>query len=224
MEESEEIKKCLNCGGEVQLDDHEVGRDEYKCITCNCTSSILLKGVYTSFWRRFSALCIDMIIFIPLLAVNTIGMKYSRLFYIYLYLPNTIIALWYHIYLVGKNGGTPGKLLRKMKIVMRDGSAVTYKAAAIRYFTFSAFSLVSSIFLVMALLKIDDMTYNSLSYVARSKKLMEYYPLYNWCYVLGNIWFSADAIVMLSNKKRRALHDYLAGTVVVLEEKSCRSD
>jgi uncharacterized RDD family membrane protein YckC len=35
---------------------------------------------------------------------------------------------------------------------------------------------------------------------------------------LATIWGLADIVVFLSNEKRRALHDYIAGTVVIKTE------
>jgi uncharacterized RDD family membrane protein YckC len=38
------------------------------------------------------------------------------------------------------------------------------------------------------------------------------FSVHTW---LSNIWFYSELIVMLTNKKRRAIHDYMAGTVIV---------
>jgi len=39
----------------------------------------------------------------------------------------------YCTYFIGKRGGTPGKLLMKLKVVAPDGSALSYKGAALRF-------------------------------------------------------------------------------------------
>ena len=33
--------------------------------------------------------------------------------------------------------------------------------------------------------------------------------------IVPGLWFLAEVVTMLTNEKRRALHDYIAGTVVV---------
>jgi len=36
--------------------------------------------------------------------------------------------------------------------------------------------------------------------------------------ILENIWVWSEFIVMMTNKKRRALHDFLAGTLVIVKD------
>jgi uncharacterized RDD family membrane protein YckC len=45
-----------------------------------------------------------------------------------------LIAFAYEVYSVGRFGGTPGKLLLRMRIVRSDSSRLTYRRAAIRFF------------------------------------------------------------------------------------------
>ena len=50
------------------------------------------------------------------------------------FLVGLIVAFAYEVFFVGRFGGTPGKLLLRMRIVRSDYSRVTYGRAAIRYF------------------------------------------------------------------------------------------
>jgi uncharacterized RDD family membrane protein YckC len=45
-----------------------------------------------------------------------------------------LISFAYEVYFVGRFGGTPGKLLLRMRIVRSDSSRLTYPRAAIRFF------------------------------------------------------------------------------------------
>jgi uncharacterized RDD family membrane protein YckC len=45
-----------------------------------------------------------------------------------------LIAFAYEVFCVGRFGGTPGKLLLRMRIVRSDSSRLTYPRAAIRFF------------------------------------------------------------------------------------------
>jgi uncharacterized RDD family membrane protein YckC len=45
-----------------------------------------------------------------------------------------LVALAYEVYSVGRFGGTPGKLLLRMRIVRSDSSRLTYRRAALRFF------------------------------------------------------------------------------------------
>jgi uncharacterized RDD family membrane protein YckC len=50
------------------------------------------------------------------------------------FLVGLILSLAYEVFFVGRFGGTPGKLLLRMRIVRPDFSKVTYGRAAIRFF------------------------------------------------------------------------------------------
>ena len=50
------------------------------------------------------------------------------------YALSLVITAAYNVYFVGRHGATPGKMALKIKVVMADGSALTYGRAASRYF------------------------------------------------------------------------------------------
>lgn len=51
-----------------------------------------------------------------------------------LYVLSLAITAAYNVYFVGRHGATPGKMALKIKVVMADGSALSYRRAASRYF------------------------------------------------------------------------------------------
>ena len=61
-----------------------------------------------------------------------------------------------------------------------------------------------------------DEQYESMSFMERSAFIMASLPIWykpiHWAH---NIWIWGEFIVLLMNKRRRALHDFLAGTVVI---------
>ncbi len=171
---------------------------------------------YAGFWQRFGAYWIDFVVMLPLMGfVYYMGEK-SRMFTLYWFIPGMIIGVLYQVFLVVRFGGTPGKLLLKTRIAMVDGSPVTVKAACLRYAGLFILSLLSGIALVMATLSMSDELYFSLGYVERATKMVEMAP--GWYYavsVLMQIWIWSEFVTMLLNKRRRAVHDYIAGTVVL---------
>lgn len=99
---------------------------------------------------------------------------------------------------------------------MADGSSVTYKAAAIRYSVLFALSTLSSLAVLLGTLKMSDAQYFSLDYLARSRMMLELAPhWYPTVHVLLQIWIWGEFVTMLLNKKRRAAHDFIAGTIVI---------
>ena len=172
--------------------------------------------VYAGFWRRFGAFWIDFLVFLPIMGIAYYFGEKARLFQLYWFIPGLLIGLWYYVYLVARYGGTPGKLLLDMRIAMTDGSPATTNAAALRYSVMFVLSILSSLALLLAVLKMTDDEYFSLAYLARSQRMVELAPpWYQTVNILMQIWIWGEFVTMLLNKKRRAIHDFMAGTVVI---------
>jgi len=171
---------------------------------------------YAGFWRRFGAYWVDFAIFLPLIGISYFCSEQSRLFQLYWFVPGLLIGLWFHVYLVVTYGGTPGKLVLKTRIAMKDGTAVTVKAAILRYAVLFILTLLSSVAMIIATLKMTDAEYFSSGYMVRSATLVALAPSWNrLVMILLQVWIWGEFITMMFNKKRRAVHDFIAGTVVI---------
>jgi uncharacterized RDD family membrane protein YckC len=171
---------------------------------------------YAGFWQRFGAFWVDLVVLLPLTGLAYVWGEYSRLYQIYWLLPGIVFGLWYHVYLVVRFGGTPGKLILNMRVAMVDGSPVTPKAALLRYSVLLLLTGLMAIALIMAVLRMTDEEYFSLGYMARAARMVEMAPpWYQLVNMLMQIWIWSEFITMLFNKKRRAIHDFMAGTVVL---------
>jgi uncharacterized RDD family membrane protein YckC len=171
---------------------------------------------YAGFWRRFGAFWLDFLIVLPFAAIAYVGDAQSRLFQLYWFVPGLVFGLWYHAYLVVRYGGTPGKLILNMRIAMVDGSQVTPKAAILRYVVLLVLAELSVLAFIMGSLKMTDNEWFSLAYMDRADRIVELAPSwYQAVTVLMNIWIWSEFVTMLFNKKRRAVHDFIAGTVVL---------
>jgi len=61
-----------------------------------------------------------------------------------------------------------------------------------------------------------DADFGSLTFVEWSKRMTDSAP--SWLkplQLIQNIWVWSEFIVLLTNRKRRAIHDFIAGTVVI---------
>lgn len=171
---------------------------------------------YAGFWQRFGAFWLDFLILSPLMAIVYVGDSYSRFFQMYWFVPALIFGLWYHVYLVARFGGTPGKLILNMRIAMVDGSPVTPKASFLRYVVLLVLVEIAAVALILAALDMTDEEWSNLAYMARTTRMVELAPpWYHAVTVLTNIWIWSEFITMLFNKKRRAIHDFISGTVVL---------
>ncbi len=171
---------------------------------------------YAGFWKRFGAYWLDVIVLLPIMGLSLWGNEQSRLFQLYWFLPGLLIGLWFHVFLVKKYGGTPGKLLLNIKIAKVDGSDVGYREAILRYSVLFFITLLMSVALIPVLLEMTDTIYFSMSLTERALYMVERAPSwYKFTTTAMNIWIWSEFLVMLTNKKRRALHDFMAGTVVI---------
>jgi uncharacterized RDD family membrane protein YckC len=158
----------------------------------------------------------DLVVMLPITGLVTWGGTHYRLFDLYYLLPGTLFDLFYSVYLVRRFGGTPGKLIVGIRIRKVDGTPIGYREAVLRYFPDFAFGLATSIALIIPPLHMSDTEYHSLSFIQLGEHLTAlappWYKPVEW---VQNVWVWSELIVLLTNRKRRALHDFIAGTVVV---------
>ena len=171
---------------------------------------------YAGFGPRLGSLLLDVIIMLPLSALVFWADGHYRLFMVYYLIPGTLFGLFYGVYLVRRFGGTPGKLIVGIRIRKLDGEPVGYREAFLRYFPDAILGLLMSIALVFPLFHMSDSEYQSLAFMERAKRMVELAPSwYKPLQWIQTAWVWGELIVLLTNRKRRALHDFIAGTVVV---------
>ena len=111
----------------------------------------------------------------------------------------TCVPVAYDIYMHGRFGQTFGKFFLKVRVIDLGGGRITYKQAAVRNF-------------VPVLMAPVAMWY-SVNIVATGE--VPDASLYRSAYVISVLWVWLEMLTMLSNDKRRAVHDFVANTVVV---------
>jgi len=174
---------------------------------------------YAGFWPRLGSSLLDFTILLSLGGFVLWGERNHRLFDVYFSLPNVLFELFYSVYLVKRFGGTPGKLMMGIRIRKLDGGPVGYREAFIRHLPEFVNGLALSVAFIIPLLHMSDAEYISLSFLSRIQRLKALAPSwYNPARIAGNIWVWGELIVLLTNRKRRALHDFIAGTVVVYNQ------
>ena len=176
---------------------------------------------YAGFLPRLGALLLDSLILLLPTAITFWGTYIYRFFDLYYIIPSTLFGLFYSVYLVRRYGGTPGKLIVGINIRKLGGEPVGYREAFLRYFPEFVFGLVISISLIISTLHISDIEYHALSFMDRAKRMKELAPYWSKpLLIVQAIWVWGELIVLLTNPKRRALQDFIAGTVVVHIKKS----
>ncbi len=176
----------------------------------------LHESLYAGFWIRFGSLLLDLLIISPVIFIVLYLNGLSKNAYFYTVIPLLIFHSWYNIYLVQKNGGTPGKLISGLTILKKDGTDLTWREAILRHIVSFGLTIFVVIVTIIALTHSDTEYYESLNWMKKQEYLMTllpiYFTLYTWT---SNIWTWGELFVLLLNKRKRALHDFIAETVIV---------
>jgi uncharacterized RDD family membrane protein YckC len=176
---------------------------------------------YAGFWPRFAAGMIDVLVagvFVwPLVWAAGRSRELSILVPTTLFVSTTAI----YLFLVVRYGGEPGKLVMGLRIALVDGSAVTWRAAVLRVAVGILLSALDEILAAHATMQIPHSEFIALSFLERTHRIGEITgDMGRYLQYAGSVWGSAELLTLLFNKRRRSLHDFIAGTVVVHRDRS----
>ncbi len=174
------------------------------------------ESIYAGFWTRLGSLLLDFLIILPYVFLVLYINGLSKNAYYLTFIPGLIFHFWFNIYLVKRYGGTPGKLIVGIKIIKLDGTDVTWREAILRQIIAFILTIFGSIITIYALSIADGEYYESLGWMQKQQYLLGLTPIlfkfYTWT---NNIWVYSELFVLLFNKRKRALHDFIADTVIV---------
>jgi uncharacterized RDD family membrane protein YckC len=174
------------------------------------------ESIYAGFGTRLGAYLLDMVILIPYIILYQviIGISSDALYYIAI--PSIIFSLWFYVYLVKKYGGTPGKLIMGIKIIKINGEDISWKASCLRYIVSFMLGLFGSFIFILIASEIDPEKYASLNFWQRNTYISQFEPgLMRISVILNNIWIYSEFLVLLTNDRKRSIHDFIGGTVVI---------
>ena len=160
---------CAECGQAFAENEMIQFQDSWICAGCKPVFIQKIKeGVsvsgpmeYAGFWIRFGAWAIDafvmwicnMVIFIPIGMVMSTAPEDPTIVFslmpIMMLLQYAIPAA-YETWFIGKYGATPGKMACKLKVVVEDGSSVTYLRSLGRHFAKWLSAMILCIGYIMA--------------------------------------------------------------------------
>ena len=176
-------------------------------------------GVYAGFNRRLPAILIDGLV---LVLFYYLSLKLQGIT-----IPTTILVmafLWafypyYSVYFNYRYGGTLGKLAVKIRVTRPDGSKIGLREAFLRSVVDIGFAVLSLTARILAISQVDADQYLVADMWERAQLLFPLYPALR-AYVKdgSSAWGWSELFVLLLNDRRRALHDFIAGTVVIHRE------
>ena len=170
---------------------------------------------YAGFWKRFTAMWIDfLVLLIPLIFLIWVQSISRPLAFAALLLSSSLYNA-YEIYFHGNSGQTIGKRNQGIRVVSLDGSPISWSQAFLRSSVSLSLSFLYMVALMAALAQMSNEEYSSLSWGEQADRLGELSPFDTPINVAMQVWGWSEVFSVLFNRKRRALHDFLAGTVVV---------
>lgn len=171
--------------------------------------------IYSGFFIRLLAFHIDGLVLLPIFFMTPLGEPITLAKEFLILLPYSLICLLYSIYFHARWGQSVGKMVTRIKVVTPSGQSIGWKHAFWRdspnvifmviYLGTRVFTLIAFPEFSLAELPQDDLVnFND--------------PVLIISIIQSSIifaWFTVDSLTLLLNRKRRALHDFIAGTVVV---------
>lgn len=170
---------------------------------------------YAGFMQRFCANLIDGII----LSIVSFLVLFFRDINVTLFITLTIfsffISIFYNVYFLKNYGATYGKSLMDIKVVKLNGEKIDWKESILRNIVEIIVSMFQTIIILICVFSISSKEFmtvvneggNFTKSINLDLNLYFEYLLLFWCL--------SELIFILFNKQRRAIHDYIAGTVVI---------
>ena len=172
--------------------------------------------VHAGFWKRFCAGFVDALIIMPIAFALAYLEGYNKTLAILITIPSTVLFAMYSVYFNAHYGGTLGKLSVKIRITKPDGTRIGWLEAWKRSSVDLVFAFIMLTVEIWALIHVDSLEYTTAGFVERTRLLQSHYPAwFTILTVIQQVWIWSEAFVCLLNKRRRAIHDFIAGTVVL---------
>jgi uncharacterized RDD family membrane protein YckC len=174
---------------------------------------------FAGFIARLAADLLDAGIVLPLMVLLAFCAVHSRHATALVAYALPFLALIYFVYLGWRFDGTPGKLVMGLRLRTPAGRPIGLFAGTLRAVPEVAFATVLCFGLLSAAGEIPNNDWLGMDVFARWTALGDHLP--DWftpMAALLAVWIVSEPLVLLTNRQRCALQDFLAETVVVQEE------
>lgn len=175
------------------------------------------KAVYAGLGLRIPAAIIDVVIITGFSFLIHPFESYSFVSYAVLTYLLPIFIITFKVFFLVRFGATPGKLAMKIKVVKTSLEPISYKEAFLRLSIDILFIAANLVAFTIAFKSFSYEAYRVMTYIEKARYIGSFYPhWYNYIPIFSVFWSFGNLISILANKKRRALHDFIAGTVVIV--------
>lgn len=191
---------CPKCGARAR---------QYRCTDCGFR-------IYAGFFIRLICQAIDGSV---IWAVSkALGALMFRSFFFFV-LANAVgffFFRFYFMFLTGLWGQTPGKMLTQIRVIRLDGYEVRWTNAILRNIFETILVLIMFVGYYMALSHTTPHELDLMPMTQREPFLNQFMPDFVvYCLLARYAYAFSEFFVLLFNKKKRAIHDFIAGTVII---------
>jgi uncharacterized RDD family membrane protein YckC len=166
----------------------------------------MIEQRYNTFWPRFWAGWIDALVFIPIYFLDSWIFSHDfigLINFLYYALVSSLGFYFYSVFMHGRYGQTLGKMAMEIRVYSVDGKHLGYQKAIFRD------SIIIVVAVLLLIIEAPEIISGVNPYEAAADNQIFYYLMY-----AELLWFVAEFLTMLTNEKRRAIHDFIAGSVV----------
>jgi len=173
---------------------------------------------YAGFWQRFCAGWIDFfVLLIPLLVLGWLS-SISQPLAIIFALPYGLLFWFYTFYFHAATGQTIGKRALGIRVIRLDGSRIGRPESFRRSAVDLAFAVVWTAGALWGISALSSSQFSTAGWFHQQELIQQAQPSFTrWVDIASQIWIWSEVFTMLFNRQKRAIHDFIAGTVVINE-------
>ncbi len=172
--------------------------------------------IYAGFFPRVFSSLVDKGFIWSLAQLLLLARNYSLTHFWVVTIAGFLFYRFYHIGCVALWGQTPGKMAAKIKVVKVDGSSATWLNAFLRNSVETFLTLAVLVLEMKAATMVSATEFAATDFTKRAALMDTFVPKI----AIYIAWFTqvfvlSEFVVLFLNRKKRAIHDFLAGTVVI---------
>jgi len=174
--------------------------------------------IYAGFWYRLAATLIDtLLVFVPLSFWFNWCFLLPSPYSLLLLIPLPLIFPVYNIACMTYYGQTLGKKAVGIQVIRCNGAHLSFRQAAIRHCVDAVLGIM-----MLATLLIGLFLYSSAgtSQTSEINSFQRQLPSWDLLDDLWDVWIWSEVVVLLFNQHKQGLHDFLAGTFVIHQQKA----
>jgi uncharacterized RDD family membrane protein YckC len=167
-------------------------------------------------WRRVSAGLVDFLLVLVFMATFGWVCSLTKVSALVLFSPLCILPLIYVVLLHARYGATIGKAAFGIRVVRTDNSKIGLKEALRRSAVDGLFYAHWTLMVGIGVVSLPSESFSGQGWFSLFQELRPYFPAhFEDVDIASTVWSLSEFFTVLLNRRRRSVHDFIAGTIVV---------